>query len=39
MSQPFKPNKEQLQAAYNTTIKDVLAPSLDVVFVGINPGL
>lgn len=39
MSQPFKPNKEQLQAAYNTTIKDVLAPGLNVVFVGINPGL
>lgn len=36
---PFKPSKEQLQAAYNTTIKDVLAPALDVVFVGINPGL
>lgn len=39
MSQPFKPTKEQLQAAYDTTIKDVLAPALDVVFVGINPGL
>ena len=39
MDQPFKPTKEQLQAAYNTTIKDVLAPGLKVVFVGINPGL
>ena len=39
MSQPFKPTKEQLQAAYNTTIEDVIAPGLDVIFVGINPGL
>lgn len=39
MIPPSKPNKEQLQAAYNTTIKDVLAHGLDVVFVGINPGL
>lgn len=39
MTEHFKPTKEQLQAAYNTTIKDVIAPKLDVLFVGINPGL
>lgn len=39
MTEHFKPTKEQLQAAYNTTIKDVIAPDLDVLFVGINPGL
>ena len=39
MSQPFKPTKEQLQDAYNTTIEDVIATGLDVIFVGINPGL
>lgn len=39
MTEHFKPTKEQLQAAYNTTIKDVIGPGLDVLFVGINPGL
>jgi len=39
VTEHFKPTKEQLQAAYNTTIKDVIAPNLDVLFVGINPGL
>lgn len=39
MTQPFKPTKEQLQAAYDTTIEDVIAPGLEVIFVGINPGL
>lgn len=39
MTGHFKPTKEQLQAAYNTTIKDVIAPGLNVLFVGINPGL
>lgn len=39
MTEHFKPTKEQLQAAYGTTIKDVIAPGLDVLFVGINPGL
>jgi TDG/mug DNA glycosylase family protein len=35
----WKPTKEQLAAAYNKTIKDVIAPDLNVLFVGINPGL
>jgi len=39
VTEHFKPTKEQLQAAYNTTIKDVIAPGLSVLFVGINPGL
>jgi TDG/mug DNA glycosylase family protein len=35
----WKPTKEQLAAAYGKTIKDVIAPGLGVLFVGINPGL
>ncbi|PSK98205.1 G/U mismatch-specific uracil-DNA glycosylase [Murinocardiopsis flavida] len=34
-----RPTKAQLAAAHGTTIPDVLAPGLDVVFCGINPGL
>ncbi|WP_020663852.1 G/U mismatch-specific DNA glycosylase [Amycolatopsis benzoatilytica] len=34
-----KPTKAQQAAAYGKTIPDVLAPGLDVVFCGINPGL
>jgi TDG/mug DNA glycosylase family protein len=33
------PSKAELEAARGRTIPDVLGPSLDVVFVGINPGL
>ena len=36
---PFKPTKEQLQAAQDVTIPDLIAPNLDVLFCGINPGL
>lgn len=32
-------SKEELDAARGRTINDVLAPGLDAVFVGINPGL
>ena len=39
MTGPFKPTREQLVAAANTTIDDVIAGGLDVLFVGINPGL
>jgi len=35
----FKPTKEQLAAAYGKTVRDVIAPDLDVLFSGINPGL
>src|SRR3954467_7027744 len=31
--------KDELLAAYGTTIPDVLAPGLRVLFCGINPGL
>ncbi|MEV6619387.1 G/U mismatch-specific DNA glycosylase [Amycolatopsis sp. NPDC051106] len=34
-----RPTKDQLAAAHNTTIPDVIAPGLDVLFCGINPGL
>ncbi|MGW5715893.1 G/U mismatch-specific DNA glycosylase [Amycolatopsis sp. NPDC003865] len=34
-----RPTKDQLAAAYGTTIPDVIAPGLDVLFCGINPGL
>ncbi|MFF5172262.1 G/U mismatch-specific DNA glycosylase [Micromonospora sp. NPDC000089] len=34
-----RPTREELAAAADRTIPDVLAPGLDVLFVGINPGL
>jgi double-stranded uracil-DNA glycosylase len=33
------PSKAELEAARGRTVPDVLAPDLDVIFVGINPGL
>lgn len=36
---PWRPTREQLNAARGHTIPDVLADQLSVVFVGINPGL
>lgn len=37
---PFrKPTTEELQAAVNKTIPDLIAPDLKVLFCGINPGL
>jgi double-stranded uracil-DNA glycosylase len=38
-SKPSKPSKDELEAARGLTIPAVLGPELDVVFVGINPGL
>src|SRR4051795_4295232 len=35
----MKPTKEELAAAFGKTLPDVIAPGLDVVFCGINPGL
>jgi TDG/mug DNA glycosylase family protein len=35
----MKPTKEQLIAAAGTTLPDVIARNLDVLFCGINPGL
>jgi TDG/mug DNA glycosylase family protein len=34
-----KPTREQIAAAAGKTLPDVIAPSLDVLFCGINPGL
>ncbi len=34
-----RPSKEEVAAAYGKTIADVIAPDLDVLFCGINPGL
>jgi TDG/mug DNA glycosylase family protein len=39
MKAPFKPTPEQLRAALNRTVPDVIAPGLKVLFCGINPGL
>ena len=39
MPKPWKPTKEQLLAATEKTVKDVIAPNLRVLFCGINPGL
>jgi double-stranded uracil-DNA glycosylase len=36
---PFKPTKEELQRALDRRIPDLIAPNLDVLFSGINPGL
>jgi TDG/mug DNA glycosylase family protein len=36
---PWKPTKEQLLAAAGKTVPDVIAPELQVLFCGINPGL
>jgi TDG/mug DNA glycosylase family protein len=36
---PWKPTKAQLAAAKTKTLRDVIAPGLDVLFCGINPGL
>lgn len=34
-----RPTKEDLEAARKKTLRDVIAPDLEVLFVGINPGL
>ena len=39
MIKPWKPTKEQLLAATEKTVRDVIAPDLRVLFCGINPGL
>src|SRR5436309_8282442 len=36
---PRRPSREEVAAAYGRTIRDVIAPGLRVIFVGINPGL
>lgn len=39
MAKPWKPTKEQLLAAKDKTVRDVIALRLRVLFCGINPGL
>jgi TDG/mug DNA glycosylase family protein len=39
MTDRFRPTRAQLEAAAGRTIPDVIAPDLDVLFCGINPGL
>ena len=39
MADAVRPTRADLEAAGGRSIPDVLAPNLDVVFVGINPGL
>ena len=36
---PPPPTRAELEAAVDTTVRDILAPGLEVVFCGINPGL
>jgi TDG/mug DNA glycosylase family protein len=37
--EPWKPTRQQLLAARDKTVRDVVAPGLRVLFSGINPGL
>lgn len=39
MTKPWKPTREQLLAATEKTVRDVIAANLRVLFCGINPGL
>ena len=39
MMRSVKPTRADLLAAKNKTIRDVMAPNLNVLFCGINPGL
>lgn len=36
---PWRPTRAQIEAARDTTISDVIADGLDILFVGINPSL
>jgi TDG/mug DNA glycosylase family protein len=39
VAEPWRPTKDQIAAAENALVPDVIASDLDVVFCGINPGL
>jgi TDG/mug DNA glycosylase family protein len=39
VSRPWKPTKADIAAAAGKTVSDVIAPGLEVLFCGINPGL
>jgi double-stranded uracil-DNA glycosylase len=36
---PWRPTREEVAGAEGRTVPDVIGPNLDVLFVGINPGL
>lgn len=36
---PWRPTRQQIASAHGRTVGDVIAPHLDVLFCGINPGL
>jgi TDG/mug DNA glycosylase family protein len=37
--EPWRPTRQQVLAAHGRTVPDIIAPGLDVLFCGINPGL
>jgi len=39
VNRPWRPTKEQLAAAHDKRVPDVIAPALTVLFCGINSGL
>ncbi|MBE9011375.1 G/U mismatch-specific DNA glycosylase [Pseudanabaenaceae cyanobacterium LEGE 13415] len=39
MTSIYKPTRAEVLAAYNTTLPDVIAPNLKILFSGINPSL
>jgi len=39
LKSPIRPTREELKAAYGRALPDLIAPGLDVLFVGINPSL
>jgi double-stranded uracil-DNA glycosylase len=39
METPWRPTRDQIAAAQNTPVPDVIERGLDVLFCGINPGL
>lgn len=39
MEKPRRPTPDEIRAAEGKTLPDVIAPGLDVLFCGINPGL
>ncbi|HEX8244704.1 MAG TPA: G/U mismatch-specific DNA glycosylase [Longimicrobium sp.] len=39
MERPRRPTPDEIRAAEGKTLPDVIAPGLDVLFCGINPGL
>lgn len=39
MSSYYKPSRQEVEAAEGKKVPDIIAPDLDVLFCGINPGL